>query len=90
MTKNQAIQTVQAFLDKSSTHRWKEIQAAIDTLKSSSVEQATQEEPRWSAVQDLTDREIVETWVDMSSPLNRPEFERHVSFIQSKLKQRYL
>ena len=40
MTKEQALQTIQTFLDKSSTHRWKEIQEAIDYLKTKTLEEA--------------------------------------------------
>ena len=36
MNKDQAIEIIQNFLDKSSTHRWKEIQEAIDYLKTKS------------------------------------------------------
>ena len=84
MTKEQALQTIQTFLDKSSTHRWKEIQEAIDYLKTKTLE----ESPRWKTYRNLTSIETVQIWVDMHSPLNKPEFERHLLFIQDKLKEK--
>jgi hypothetical protein len=37
---------------------------------------------------ELTTKEILQLWLDMQSPLNRPEFERHLSLIQNKLKEK--
>jgi len=37
---------------------------------------------------ELTIKEILQLWLDMQSPLNRPEFEKHLSLIQNKLKDK--
>ena len=84
MTKEQALQTIQTFLDKSSYHKWKEIQESIDYLKDKTLDQS----PRWKPYRNLTIKEALEMWVNMNSPLNRPEFERHLLFIQAKLKEK--
>jgi len=84
MNKHEALETIQTFLDKSSHHKWKEIQECIDYLKDKTLDQS----PRWKPYRNLTDRETVQIWVDMHSPLNKPEFERHLLFIQDKLKEK--
>jgi hypothetical protein len=85
MTKEQAIEILQNFLDKSSHHKWKKVQEAIDYLNDKPTKQ-----PRWKPQYNLTDKEIVELWIEMESPLNRPEFERHLVAIQDKLRDKNL